>query len=318
MKKYFSIKKYRKYLPNKKYLPSKKFVTVFGAIILVLGLIFFISSFFDSIGTKNASNTENQASVNVKNQSVVDLLKSDTDSDGVYDWEEALWGTNKYKPDSFGGMPDLEYIKNKKKELEIAENTNELALTETDKFAREFFSTYTAMKDAGVIDNSTILNFSAALGNKITKAELTNEYTEGDIKTTKTDDLDSKQLYYKTVADLFAKYEAKGIGNEIAITSGGLEKYQKTEEPNSFEELILISRAYRDFASNVMNVAVPASIAKYHLRIANGAHKTGKSVENMAKVINDPLLGISGVSEYEKYSAELIEAVADLEATFGE
>ena len=62
-----------------------------------------------------------------------------------------------------------------------------------------------------------------------------------------------------------------------------------------------------------MQMSVPQSLADYHLRIANSANNTGISVSNMEKIVNDPIIGLSGLSQYQKYSDDLVKAVTDLE-----
>ncbi|MDQ3075742.1 MAG: hypothetical protein M3Q34_01290 [bacterium] len=306
------------YIKISKYLPSKKFLVAFGSVIFILVLVFSISYLLKSRNTKTAVNREKNSELRVQDQTVLELLQNDADKDGVFDWEETLWGLNKHKPATFDGVPDLKYIENKKKELNIVDEKDDKALTETDKFAREFFSAYTAMQGSGEIDSKTIQNFATSLGQRIADPKLVDKYTSSDMKISKVDNLDRQENYYTTISDLFAKYEAKGIGEELAIISSGLEAYSQKERPNALNELAGISKAYIDFASDVMSTQAPESLAKYHLRIANGANNTGVSVLNMAKVINDPLVGVSGVSEYEKYSEELVDAVEELEASFDE
>ena len=52
---------------------------------------------------------------------------------------------------------------------------------------------------------------------------------------------------------------------------------------------------------------------QYHLHIANSSNNTGISVSNMAKITSDPVVGLSGLSQYQKYSDDLVKAVTDLE-----
>ena len=63
----------------------------------------------------------------------------------------------------------------------------------------------------------------------------------------------------------------------------------------------------------MMSIKVPSELVSYHLLIANNSNNTGISVLNMAQIIKDPLIGLEGISQYQKYSAELVKAVADLE-----
>src|SRR3989344_6022717 len=139
-----------------KYLPSKKFIiTVSVLFVLAAGvfILFFTSSEKESFAT---GETKNNMALKIENQAVADLMQNDSDSDGIYDWEEALWGTDKNKSQTFGGVPDATYIKNKRSELKIEQSVNVTKLTETEKFAREFLASFAAMSDSGQVDQDTI------------------------------------------------------------------------------------------------------------------------------------------------------------------
>ncbi|PJC49613.1 hypothetical protein CO033_00560 [Candidatus Nomurabacteria bacterium CG_4_9_14_0_2_um_filter_32_10] len=261
-----------------------------------------------SIGGKK-SNTP----LKVENQTITELIQNDTDGDGIADWEEALWGTDKNKKITFSDMPDATYIENKKKELKIEGSVNEKNLTETDKFARKFFTSYSAMKSSGQVDNEAINNFSSALGQKIVNPNLIDKYNETDIKINSIDDNSSKLKYYENIKKLFKSYQSVGIGNELYIVSQGLAS-SSSSDTSQYAKLSTIATAYQDFAKKVIETRVPKSLTDYHLRIANSANNTGISVANLGKITNDPIIGLSGLSQYQKYSDDLIKTVADLEA----
>ena len=306
------------YTKNKKYLPSKQFSTVLGVLVLLVVIVFSVSFLYKSIKSRISTNKDTKEELKIEDQTIPELLRKDSDNDGVYDWEETLWSTNKHKPATFNNVPDLEYIEKKKKELNVVEEADDKTLTETDKFAREFFSTYAAIHGTGEVDDQTIMDLSISLGQKVTNPILVDKYTEGDVKVMAADNPDRQAAYYTTIADLFAKYEAKGIGDELEIITNALEGYENKDTSSSFNKLGSISQAYKDFANGVMNTPVPESLAEYHLDIANAAYNVGISVANMAKAISDPLVGVSGVSEYEKYSNEFTDAVEAMEASFDE
>lgn len=304
-----------------KYLPSKKFIIITSIIIILaiaIFMIFFMSSSGENFFTKE---TENSIALKTENQTINQLIKNDTDGDGIADWEEALWGTDKNKKVTFNNMSDSTYIENKKKELKIEQNATVDAtkLTETEKFAREFFSSYSAMKSSGQIDDNTINNFSSSLGQKIVNPNLIDRYKETDIKISMSDDSTSKFKYYNDIKTLFKKYqEEAGLGNELSIISNGLASQSANggiNNPNQYDELISIANGYQDFSKKIMEINVPQSLTSYHLQIANNSNNTGISVLNMAKIITDPIVGLSGLAQYQKYSEDLIKAVEDLEAT---
>lgn len=292
----------------KKYLPSKKFLIILGVsatLVTTVLLIFFISSKIQRYSNQNTKKT----ALNVGNQTVEDLMLKDSDGDGVSDWEEALWGTDPKNKMTFNGIPDATYIANKKKDLKIDQNVTAENLTETDKFARQFFSAYTSMKASGQVDSQTINNFGNALGQKIVNPSLVDRYSEKDIKIANIDDANSRVKYYFAVKKLFESHKSTGLGDELSIVSGGLNTYSATGKDSQSAELTTIANAYQDFAQKITEMPVPNSLAVYHLRIANSANNTGISVSNMAKIISDPIVGLSGVSQYQKYNDDLTSVV---------
>ncbi len=298
------------------YLPSRKFILITSSCIVLAIIIFAI--FFMSSGGENFSsgNNKNNTALKIENQTISDLIQKDSDSDSIPDWEEDLWGTDKNKKMTFGDMSDATYIGNKKKELKIEQSVNEKKLTETEKFAREFFTSYSAMKSSGEIDNDTINSFSNALGQKIVNPELIDRYTEADVKVGSTDNTASELKYYTDVKNLFKSYQSLGMGDELSIVSNSLISNSTSgtaNNPDQYSKLSIISGAYKNFAQKVMELSVPRSLTDYHLRIANSSNNTGISVLNMGKVINDPIVGLSGLSQYQKYSDDLVKAVSDLE-----
>ena len=296
----------------KKYLPSKQFVYLI-IVFIVLGIIFFlIFNFSPQKKLFFFSNKEN----GLKNEKITinDSLQKDTDSDGVADWEETLWGTDKNNRTTFDGIPDLTYIENKKKELNIDQTKDEQGLTETEKFAREFFATYVAMKTSGN-DANTINNFSNALGQKIIYPSLIDSYNKQNIKIKVDDTLEDRILYYLDLKKIFESYKSKGMGEELSIVADDLISNGTSKNSSN---LLAIASAYQGFAKKIMEMSIPQSLISYHLKIANSSNNTGISVISMTKITSDPIIGLSGLSQYQKYGDEFIKAVQDLETKLAE
>ncbi len=282
---------------------------------LVLAIVIFLIFFMSSKKENFTNQIKNDAVLKIENQTIEGLMVKDSDGDRVLDWEEALWGTDKDKVATFNETPDANYIENKKRELNIDQTATDENLTETDKFARQFFSAYSAMKVSGQVDSQTINNFGTALGQKIVNPALIDRYSQKDIKIGVSDDANSREKYYNTVKKLFESYQSVGVGEELIIVSGGLTAYSSTGKESQPTQLLAIAGAYQDFAQKVIDIAIPKSLTEYHLRIANSSNNTGISVYNMAKITGDPIVGLSGLSQYQKYSEELATAVSDLETT---
>ncbi|MFA7285933.1 MAG: hypothetical protein WC011_03775 [Candidatus Paceibacterota bacterium] len=292
-----------------KYLPSKKFQKFIGAF-LVIGIFVFVVFFIFSSQKESFSNYKQDLAVN--NVTVNELLVKDTDGDGVADWEEQFWGTDKNNKFTFEGISDFQYVENKRTALNGEQEIENRTLTQTDIFAREFFPALLALNSEGV-DQDTINNFSTALGQKILNPEIKVLYFESDIKINNTEDGNSRLAYYKKVQATFNKFKDAGIGNELNIISQGLLSYSNEGKTGQSAELLLVGGAYQDFAKEILAVSVPSSLSEAHLQIINSAHNVGETVINMSEVIGDPIVGLSALSAYEKYSQDLIDAVNNLE-----
>ena len=302
-------------MATKNYLPSKKFTYVFIAcvialvIFLLISNIFFGKNSFVALGKKG----------NLQNEKITlnNLLQKDSDGDGVMDWEEALWGTDPNKEKSFNDISDADYIKQKRTDLKIS-NESELTqndrggLTETDKFAQEFFASLSAMKQSGQIDQNTINNVSASLGQNIVDPSLIDKYSEKDIILDENDGTDIQENYYTNAQNLFESYKEKGIGDELEIVSVIVGSENAQTSKDSIDKLTKIANAYQEFAQEMIKTSVPESLAQYHIQIINNANNTGISVRNMIKVVDDPIVGLSGLSQYQEYSDNLILSVENL------
>ncbi len=299
----------------KKYLPSKKFSIMMGSIVFVLLLTFGLFYYFSKKQTFKTENSDLKVTnALTESKDIVDLIGSDTDNDGVLDWEEALWGTDKNKRATFEGKSDASYIAEKKKALNIETDlNNEKNISETDLFAREFFTAYTALKASGQVDSNTINEFSSVLGERVSNPNLVDIYTTENIKYTLVDSDTPRNTYYNTLKKYFDQQSANGLGDEINIISGGLLEYAENGSEGKYEQLNIIADSYKEFAKKVISTPVPEGLATIHLKIANSAYNTGISVGNMTKITSDPIIGISGLSQYEQYSEALIQAVADLD-----
>ena len=298
----------------KNYLPSKKFIYSIITII-ILGVLFLIIS--SLISRKNHFDALKNSQLQTGNLTINDLLQKDSDEDGVPDWEEALWGTDVNNKTTFNEIADADYIKKKRDELKLASgNSSDQSggtLSETDKFAQEFFASLAAMKQNGQIDPNTINNVSTALGQKIVDPTIIDKYSEKDAKLDESDGVDRQKAYYLNIKKLFATYTQKGIGDEVQITSILANSGATVDKTKYADQLNKIADAYQEYAQKIMETPVPQSIVSYHIKIANNVNNTGIAVRNMVKIIDDPIIGLSGLSQYQKYSDDLISSVGDLE-----
>lgn len=285
----------------RKFLPSKRFAiwaTSLCACAFVVFLIFSYNNKKHSVVNKNTTNG-----------TLSDLLQLDTDEDGVYNWKEALWGTDENKKVTFGEIPDAVYIKQKEDALKTEEGQDIKTLNETEQFAREFFASYVALQAAGE-STETIKKIGEKIGEKIGDPTLENKYSKKDLNISSEDNYLTTKTYYEHLQELFDKYRNSGMGEEINIVNSGVISNGTKE---SFSRLNKISKIYKDFAVELINVPVPETYAEQNLKIANAAHNTGVSVLGMINVTDDPIVGLNSLAQYKKYSEELASSAGELE-----
>lgn len=242
--------------------------------------------------------------------SIQDLIQKDSDGDGVPDWEEALWGTDPNNKETNKGVADADWIAQRKKDLAASGDLQAGApagqnLTETQKFSREFFATVTALKQSGNLDDAAVSNISNVLGDKIKNSDLADNYTVIDIKKTYDVTKESQANFYETMKQAYLKYRDQGIGDEF-------DSVDPDAGTTDAATLAKIGQAYQDFSKDAQNLKVPSNLVQNELDIINSAYNTGQAVKNLAKMADDPLVGLTGLSQYQKYSEQFVNSSEDL------
>lgn len=295
-----------------KYLPSKKFTIITISVFTVLMIIFFVGKWIQYRNTPKTQNTiGNSEQILTESSTLSDLVTKDSDLDGIPDWEESLWGldpNNKYTNE---GISDADWVAQKKKEL-AASSENDTStstgqnLSETDKFSREFFTTITTLKQSGNLDQSAVSNIANVVGDKMGSSNLPNNYRVIDLKKTYDVTIESQAKFYTDVSDLYTKYREQGLGTE-------LDNMDTSTGEENVPQLLKISQIYIDFSKDIMNLSIPNNLTQSGLDIANGAYNTGLAIKNLAQLVNDPLIGLIGLTQYQKWSEQFIRSSEDLE-----
>src|SRR3989339_1508424 len=291
----------------KEYLPSKNFTVFVGG---GLALVLIVSLIFGLVKGKESFSALKTQDLKTDGSTLSDLLQTDTDLDGVLDWEEALWGTDKTLKATFNETPDAIYVKQKKDSLATEDSSGDL--NETDKFARSFFASYLALESAGE-NPETIENLGRAVGEKIGDPNLVDVFAEGDVKVVVGADISDVKKYYSAIQGVFDKYRESGMGDEIDFVNSGLISAQDKLDSVNRNKLERIGKTYKDFAGEMMQISVPREYISAHVKMANSAYNTGVSVLSMTKIVDDPIVGLGGITQYQKYSEDFVKAAEDLD-----
>lgn len=287
----------------KNIISNKHFVRIALVVVFVSVISFFTIRQFIKASTVSFSRK------NVSGSEVVlkDVVSSDRDGDGLLDWEESLWGTSPDKSDTDGnGIGDKEDVEKRRQNL-APSTKDDSDLNDTEKFAREFFTTIIALQESGNLNETSLANIANQVTAKSQTVSIENMYGEDDIKTTESTGA-SLTDYKKNVNAILKSNSNENLGNELVTVAKALE----SDSGGPLDELKDNITAYNTLENKLSKLLVPRNLAEKHLAVLNSIYKTKKSVENLMEVINNPLIGMTGISQYNTYSKELVSTLTDL------
>lgn len=293
--------------------------------ISIIIAVFILST---SLYISKKSDTRNSISINTYKESEVLQDKStteekgDTDSDGLYDWEETLWNTDPTDNDSDDdGTLDGQEIVEKRNPLikgpndtlskTIAEDTKKIDTepkSNTDKLAREFINEYINLKQLGLLEDkkSVEVIMQNMARNSIVDIKLKN-YEIKDIKVFESDSIEDIRKYGLSLGNIFNKYKNIYSTNELEILSNSLNK--ENLDDSGEEEIVKlekISKDYESFFKEIIILRVPSPLAKEHLAFVNAIEHTKNIVSALSKAFSDSTLALSALPKYNETSKDLI------------
>ena len=292
-------------------MPSKKFIIILSSVFGVILLVFIVGSL---IGLKEkAVNLPTESEITVSQETLSVLISKDSDGDGVPDWEEALWGTDPNKKDTNGdGIPDNIEIENKKKALRESgsypEQTQEENLNETERFSREFFTTFAALKQSGNLSPEAMINLSTSLISTLEKSkDALVFFTARDIRIENAPDY-TQSDYASAVMAMASKFSDKKLGYELEILAEGITNENKA----AMDELAQIAENYNEFALVLKSLPVPQTLSRDHLVLINSALGISQTLKNLSQTLSNPLVVMSSLSQYDTFSQSFVEIMSKI------
>jgi hypothetical protein len=298
-----------------KFLSRKKFkLVIFG--LLVIAVVSFLALLPNKADYKvnEVLSVGDNINSNAKEKMLNAIIKKDTDGDGLKDWEEELWGTDKNNPDTDGdGKNDGDEVNagespivvgsgvanNDASEIQKKKNdfdTKDAKLTTTDKFAQAFFQEYLYLKQSGASLDEMSKEFliSSAADNFFALNENNSEYLMKDIVIAPYENTQTIKEYGNAIAKTVQKYSKPNNKDDLDI----FEKALRYEDPMLLAELKDSIFMYESLANDFISIPAPKAIAPIHLDIANGYKNIADSLKKMILAFDDPLLSLSGINDY--------------------
>jgi hypothetical protein len=252
--------------------------------------------------------------------------ESDTDNDGLKDWEESLIGTNPSNSDTDGDKTtdgdEISQGRDPKKtgpnDKTNTQNTQQYTaglsdITLTEQVSKDFFSRYIAVKqqnkdltqeEAALIAQSVIQNVSVPVTMKL--------YTITDIKITNDTSTLSKNTYRDALVAALSKNSPKGIESELVLFTRALQ----TQKESDLLNMDLIIAGYKNIIKDTLQVSVPKNAIADHLIYLNALSAIYDDITYMRFILSDPIKAYSGFYNYQKDVLKLKISIENLETYF--
>lgn len=296
----------------KQFLPSKHFMSVAGGIVLIGGLILGMRYVWLHRNTLRLTPQQKALHDSSQKISVGELIGRDTDSDGISDWEEALWGTDPQKVDTDGnGKTDKEEIDARKAALDTSSSaaTTDRESNETALLAQQLFATIVSLSQSGNLTSEAIENLSDSIGNSITIKTLDDTYTTTSIKT----GANTKAVRQKLFTDfkkLVQTYDQYKFGSELEL----MEQQFEAGNTRALESIRRIAVAYQKFAVDAAKLTVPTDYSTQYVVLLNSYDKIGRTLIDLSVTDENPLVSISAFVQYSTHSAALVDSIEAFKA----
>jgi hypothetical protein len=238
----------------------------------------------------------------------------DSDNDGLPDWEEVVYGTDRNNPDSDGdGVLDGDEVRVGRNPMKAGPD-DEFAVLDSPDFAtsgddalgikKEFFAQY--LKDqSSDIQEATF----RSLVKRFDPKEFQPKYNLVDLKIISDNSREEYRAYANEFGKLITKYiSAATYHNEIWILQNALPKSDK----ELLKELQLPAIGYRNFSNDLLRLNVPSDLAKWHLEIINGYDVMSRSIFAMIFTVDNPVRGTGAYEAYIAHTLFVMEGYAGM------
>jgi len=272
-------------LIDKKFLPSKKF-TIIISTLLAIALVSFGIYYL----------VKNRGGLELQQITVSDIIKQDSNGDGIPDWQEKLNTLKQTNPQVGGGSN--------------GESTNTTTPdTYTEQFAQDIFVTLAALSQDSPLDATAKENVSENLSSFVSGLNTSKVWTPNDITVIGNDPY-SVSEYIKSYGIFIQRYDPSM--SPIPI----LEKGMSSQNPSDLDGLDEIINHQKDALDGLRQFKVPEKIRVYHLAIMASIQGILDSAIGMKQYFTDPLLTFSAVILYNENIQNYSNAVNNINNDF--
>ena len=299
-------------------LPSNKVGFILVFVVLCVASTIFFSKVQKNTTLKDLSNVDLLV---VRNTDAI-AKSGDGDLDGLADWQEELWKSDKDNPDTDGdGTSDGDEIAADRDPSIPGPNdklvqpsdyfqsdvdfSNFASGTVSDRLSIDLFAKYLNLKQQGTVSVENQEKLVTEVSQKATAdARLQDNFDMSELSITGSTK-ETVSQYGTDFAQISISYLAT------------MDSYKSLSESQYVSRM---AAAYKDFATAMADIAVPTVAQDIHIQIVNQLWRTGIMFETVGDAEEDPLRAMVVIGQYEagqKQEAALYTSLADYFKTNG-
>lgn len=264
------------------------------------------------------------------------IATKDADSDGLPDWEEALYGTDARDADSLKlGMTDGEAVA---KGLIVPKAIADLSVTDsssddsqivdpslppapaegtlTAAFAQNFFTIFMTAKESnggGDLSESQMNEVATQALNSISSiAKVAPDYKSAKDITVSGSGTDAMVAFAVSAEAVMLKNTSIATTSELKYLRSALVDNDDT----AYTYIASIAKAYRDSAVGIAVLPVPGELAATDLALVNALMHISQLVADFTRATTDPLSAMLALQQYPQAAQDLGEAFIHIGALY--
>lgn len=258
-------------------------------------------------------------------ESTHDLLVSyaskDTDSDGLPDWQESLYGTDLNNAHSVNAsVTDSEAVAQGlvQPKFKTATSTTLSAssipgvaaapTTLTDQFSRSLFGQYLTARAKGQPSSAEIAAFVDQGVQELKRTQITpDSFNQGQVRVAGTGP-DALLSYVANAEKVILQIDSGKQKDEISYYGDAVNK-------GDLKALAMVKKyadAYPVAGRALMKLEVPKELATSHLKLANSLMHVGESLQEMSLLNTDPIAAMLGLATYSDNAEVTIGALSEM------